>query len=173
MVIQVSRKLSNLLVVIVLFLITIILLKSSPTFNKWFAKNILNNNISFVKIAKKYETLVGKPLPFKKFYEEPVFDEKLKYLSKEDHNEGVLLKLENNLVPSINKGLVIFVGTKDNEKCLTIEGNDYDVTYCGLTNIGVKLYDHVEIGEYIGEVKGELILYFIKDGEYLNYEEFI
>ena len=42
-----------------------------------------------------------------------------------------------------------------------------------LVNIGVKLYDHVDAGTYIGEVNENLILYFIKNGEYLNYEDFI
>ena len=168
-----SRKISNALITIILFLITIIFLKSNSTFKNWFDKNILNNNISFVKISSKYESLFGKPLPFKSSLEKSVFSEKLKYLSKEEYDGGVLLKLDNNLVPSINDGLVVFIGNKDGKKCLTIESIEYDTIYCMLSSIGVKLYDHVDAGSYIGEADEYLLLYFVKDGEYLDYEDFI
>ena len=112
-------------------------------------------------------------MPFKKYVTEQVFNEKLKYLSKEKYNSGVLLKLESNLVPSLGDGLVIFIGNKDNQKCLTIEEAEYDVTYCLFENFGVELYDHVKKGTYLGEVQENLVLYFNKNGEYLNYEEFI
>ena len=173
MVIYLIKKIYSLMITIILFLVTIILLKSNFNFKNWFDKNVLNNHISITNIASKYETLFGKPLPFRNLIKEPVFSEKLNYLSKEKYKEGVLLKLSNNLVPSLDKGLVIFVGKKDEENCITIESIDYDTTYCMLMNIGVKLYDHVDIGTYIGEVNEKLILYFTKNGEYLDYEEYI
>ena len=167
------KKFSNVLVTIVIFLITIIFLKSSHAFRSWFNKNILDNHISFVKISEKYENLFGTPIPFKKISESPVFNEKLSYSAKEKYDKGVLLTVNNNLIPSLTKGLVIFVGNKDDKKCIIIEGSDYDTSYCMLTNIGVKLYDHVEAGTYIGEVNEKLLLYFLKNGEYLDYEEYI
>ena len=167
------KKISNILITIILFLITIIFLKSSSSFKNWFTKNVLDNNISFVKIASKYESLFGSPIPFLKLDNLPVFSEKLNYSSKEEYDDGVLLKVDNNLIPSLTKGLVIFIGDKDSKKCVIVEGNDYDISYCMLVNIGVKLYDHVDAGTYIGEVNENLILYFIKNGEYLNYEDFI
>jgi len=167
------RKISNLFITIILFLITIIFFKSNIKFKEWFTKNVLDSHIPFAKISEKYESLFGLPIPLKKSSFTSVFNEKLKYLSKENYDNGVILNLENNLVPSIEKGIVIFVGNKENKKCLTIESAEHDITYCMFTNVGVKLYDHVEIGSYLGETSGKLLLYFTKNGEYLNYEEFI
>lgn len=43
-----------------------------------------------------------------------------------------------------------------------------------LENISVKLYDYVNSGDYLGEVKGEdLYLVFEKNQEYLKFEDYI
>ena len=167
------KKIFHLLVTIIIFLVTIILFKSDKSFKDWFQKNVLDNNLSFTMISSKYESLFGNPMPFKDLIEEPVFNEKIKYISKEKYENGVLLNVDSNLVPSLGKGLVIFIGKKDNQNCIIVEQEDVDINYCMLKNIGVKLYDHVEKGSYIGEVDKKLILYFIKNGEFLNYENFI
>ena len=171
--IKLLKKLSYLLITIVIFLITIILFKSNHYFKEWFWQNVLDNNLSFTTISKKYETLFGNPMPFKDLIEKPVFSEKIKYVLAEKYENGVMLNVENNLIPSISKGLVIFIGKKNNQNCVIVEQNNIDISYCMLINIGVKLYDHVEEGSYIGEVNKKLVLYFIKDGEFLNYEDFI
>ncbi len=171
--IKLLKKLSRFLITVILFLITIILFKTNSSFKKWFQKEILDNNLSFTSISSKYESLFGNPMPFRNLFEEPVFSEKIKYNSKEKYENGVLLNVENSLIPSLGKGLVIFIGKKNERNCVIIEQIDVDVSYCNLKNIGVKLYDHVEAGSYIGEVDKKLILYFIKDGEFLNYEDFI
>ena len=173
MVIILLNKCYKILITVVLFLITIISFKSNALFKEWFYKNILDKTLSFTKIASKYESLFGTPIPFKNVSLEPVFSEKLEYTSKERYKKGVLVNVSNNLIPSIGKGLVIFIGQKDGENCIIVEQEDIDVNYCMLKNIGVKLYDHVDAGTYIGEVNKKLFLYFTKDGEFLNYEDYI
>jgi len=160
-------------VTIVLFLVTIILFKSSSDFKNWYYKNILNNTLSFTTIASKYEELFGKPIPFKKNIIEPVFEEKLKYNSIKKYKEGYLVDLENDLIPSLTDGLVIFIGKKDDNLCVVVEKEKTEISYCMLKNVGVKLYDHVSKGSYIGEANEKLFLILSNGGDYLDYEEFI
>ena len=171
--INLLKNISKLLITTIIFLITIISFKSNISFKEWFKKEILDNNLSFTTISSKYESLFGNPMPFKNLIEEPVFSEKIKYSFKASYNNGVILNVESNLIPSLGNGLVIFIGKKNNENCVVIEQDNVDINYCNLKNVGVKLYNHVEEGSYIGEVDKKLILYFIKDGEFLNYEDFI
>ena len=44
---------------------------------------------------------------------EPVFNEQLTYNNKESYLDGVKLKLENNLVPINESGIVVFIGEKE------------------------------------------------------------
>lgn len=168
------KKLLHLMITIIIFLVTIISFKSSEDFKNWFQVHVLNNSFSFTNIASKYESLFGNPIPFKSFIKEkPVFSEKINYSSLTQYNNGILLNVDNNLIPSIGEGLIIFIGKKDNQNCIIVDQKDVEVTYCMLKHIGVKLYDHIEAGSYIGEVDQKLLLYFTKNGEYLNYEDFI
>ena len=46
--------------------------------------------------------------------------------------------------------------------------------YGNLQNINVELYDYVEKGKLLGEAKGtNLYLVYQKDGEYVDYKEYI
>lgn len=166
------KKITKLLIIILLFLITIVLFKKSASFKSWFNEKVLNNSISFTSIASIYESLFGSPIP-SQFKTTPVFSEKLEYSRKEKFDGGVLLTVDKKLIPSIDDGLVINIFKKDNKNCVIIENLNVEITYCLLENYGIKLYDHVEKGSYIGEVNNKLLLYFKKDGEFLNYEDFI
>ena len=169
--VNIMKKITKLLITILLFLTTIVLFKKNSTFRNWFNENIMNKTLSFTAISKAYESLFGSPIPFKKI--ESVFNEKLVYRDKEDYNNGVILTVDNNLIPSLSNGLVIFVGEKDYKNCVVVEDESLEITYCLLSTFGVKLYDHVSKGSYIGEVNDKVLLYFKKNGEYLNYEDFL
>ena len=102
--------------------------------------------------------------------------EELKYKSKEQYEEGVKLKVEKNyLVPILDSGMVVYVGEKENYGDVVIiqQVDGTDVWYSNLGSINVKLYDYVEKGSLIGEVNNDLYMIFSKDGNYLNYEEYI
>ena len=167
------KKVYKILITCIIFLITIILFKKSDNFKSWYQEHILNNNLSFTLIASKYESLFGSPFPFKRYFLEPVFDEKLKYNDITEYKNGYLVDLENNLIPSLSDGMVIFIGEKDNELCVVVEEELLEISYCMLENVGVKLYDYVSKGSYIGEANQRIFLVFTKSGEYLDYEEFI
>lgn len=158
---------------IIIFLSTIIAFKKSLSFKKWFNKNILDDTFSFTNLEKKYEKLFGSPFPFKEKIASQVFSEKLKYKDVTSYKNGALLTLENELIPSIDAGLVIFIGEKEGFKCVTVDQESYEVTYCMLDTVAVSLYEHVSKGMLIGNSNGKILLIFKKDGEYLNYEAFI
>lgn len=171
-----TRILTKILVCLVLFLSISILYKTSPTFQENFTKTFYKN-INFAKVKKLYNKYLGGIFPLEKFptKTETVFSEKLKYISKEPYKDGVKLEVDNNyLVPTINSGMVAFIGDKeDYGKTIIIKGEDgIDIWYAGINNPAVKLYDYVEKGTFLGETTtNTLYLVFSKDSEILNYEK--
>ena len=137
-------------------------------------------NFSFASINKAYKKIFGSPIPFSEFVKEPVqptFKEQLVYQEKEPYQDGVKLLVEEHyLVPVKNSGLVVFIGEKEGYgKTVIIQQMDgIDLWYGGLEEINVKLYDYVEEGSLLGETTEEnLYLVFKKEGNTLNYEEYL
>lgn len=168
------------LVVILFTVVTLILLKSSSDFKTKFYKYIYEDNISFASINNLYQKYFGSPIPFSNLLEEktvPTFNETLTYSNKKEYLEGVELTVTSNyLVPNLESGMVIFVGEKDNlGKTVIIEQvNGMEVWYSNLSEINVQIYDYLEKGNLVGEVTDQkLYLTFKKDGEVLNYEDYI
>lgn len=168
------------LVVVLLTIVTLILLKSSTTFKTKFYHYIYEDNISFASINNLYQKYFGSPIPFSSLLKEktvPTFNEKLTYSSKKQYLDGVELEVSTNyLVPNLESGMVIFVGEKENlGKTVIIEQvNGVEVWYSNLSSININIYDYIEKGSLIGEVDSQkLYLTFKKDGEILNYEDYI
>lgn len=168
------------LVVVLITIITLILLKSSSHFKTKFYKYIYEDNISFASINSLYQKYFGSPIPFSHLLEEkttPTFNETLTYLDKKDYLDGVELSVASNyLVPNLESGMVIFVGEKENlGKTVIIEQvNGVEVWYSNLSEVNVQIYDYLEKGSLVGEVTDQtLYLTFKKDGEVLNYEDYI
>ena len=82
---------------------------------------------------------------------------------------------DNYLIPSINEGIVIFNGKKDDKNTIIIQQpNKIDVWYSNLNNTNVKLYDYVDKNQIIGEANNnELYLSFYKDGVEIDYKKII
>ncbi|MDD2181025.1 MAG: M23 family metallopeptidase [Bacilli bacterium] len=174
------KYLNRLLIITVLTLITLIFLKSNTNFRNFFYKNIYDTNFSFAKVNDIYEKYFGSPIPFKDLFKDkttPVFNEKLKYKESNKYKDGVKLVVDTNyLVPSIDKGIVIFIGDKDEYKNTIIiqQSDGVDVWYSNVGNINVKLYDYVKEGSLLGEtIDNNLYLVFKKDGTILDYKDFI
>jgi len=166
----------KLLVTIIITLIILIIIKSNKVFKKNFYKYVYESNISFSKINKLYKEYFGNILPLNIKDLEPVFNEKLIYEEKEKYLDGVKLIVgENYLVPSLNDGVVVFTGYKENYGNVVIinQSDGTDLWYGNLDNINVKLYDNIKKGQYIGNVKNELYLVFKKNGNILDYEKYI
>lgn len=172
--------LSKICICAILVLGTLILVKSSTVFKNELYKNVYETNISFAYINQIYEKYAGSPLPFKDYFmnkEQPVFEENLSYNSIDAYLDGAKLIVDNQyLIPVLESGLVIFIGEKEGYGNTVIIGqsNGIDVWYSNIDNIAVSLYDYVEKGILLGNAKEDYFyLVFKKDGQVLNYEEYI
>lgn len=168
---------NRILVSIVIVLVILIGSKKSDMFKNTIYNNVYNNTLTFPYLNMLYNKYLGNILPFKlDIGIKPVFNETLKYKSSEPYLDGVKLDVDiNYLVPSINSGLVIFEGDKDNlGNTIVILGSDGKEVWYSNINNKVKLYDYVEKGSYIGDtIDDKLYLTFVQDGSILNYEEYI
>lgn len=168
----------KLLLSIVIMLIILIQLKQNTNFKTKFYQYVYDTNFSFATINNWYEKKFGSPIPFKNLIKEnqPVFKEKLKYTNASKYLDGVKLEVGTNyLVPSLEKGIVIFVGEKENygNTVIVQQQNGIDVWYSNLENINVKLYDYIDSGSLIGEVNQNLYLKFVSNGEVIDYKPYI
>ena len=167
----------KLLISIVITLIILILIKSSSDFKNDFYKKVYNRNISFTKLKKVYNKYICNLDIFDKVVKtEMVFNEELTYKSKEKYLDGVKLNVDSNyLVPINESGIVVFIGEKEgyNNTVIIQRIDGIDEWYGNIQNVNVKLYDYVSKGELLGDVNNNLYLVYKKDGNILNYEEYL
>ena len=106
-----------------------------------------------------------------------VFQETFHYEKKEDYQEGTRFTVgKGYLMPNLESGLVVFWGEKEGYgKTLIIQQVDgLDAWYVGLSDIDYELYDYVEKGSLLGEVKEEVLdLYFQKDGAFVKNQDYV
>lgn len=171
---------SKILFCIILVLVILICIKSSDEFKTNFYKYVFETNISFAQINKIYEKYAGSSLPFKELFikdVEQVFNENLVYEEKSKYLDGVKLQVDSNyLVSSLKDGIVIFIGEKENYGYTIIisQVDGIDVWYSNIDNPALELYDNVKQGSLIGNAKDDYFyLVFKKDGQVLNYEEYL
>lgn len=171
---------TKLLITIIITLIFLIILKKDIKIRDKFYKLVYETNIDFAQINSWYKKNFGSSLPFKDLVKEDVktvFNETLTYKERHKYLDGVKLKVADNyLLPSKESGIVVFIGEKEGYgKTIVIDGSDgIEVWYGNLDKINVKMYDFVEKGEYLGEVKdNNLYMVFKKNGEVLDYNEYI
>lgn len=170
---------SKMLLSILLFLIGMILVKSDVGNLKFIEVKIYEENLPFQKIKGFYEKYFGRVLSGEKNLKkmEDVFHETITYSLKEEYQEGVKLKVEESyLVPNLENGIIIYIGEKEGiGNTIIIEQEDgVDVYYGNVVLSNKKLYDYIEKGEIIGQVKTDfLYLAFQKRGEYLDYQDYL
>lgn len=162
---------------VLLTVVTLIVLKANTKLKAPFYKYVYEDNISFAEINKTYKKYFGSQIPFSDVLKtKTVFNESLKYSSKEKYNDGVLLNVDTNyLVPVIEEGMVVFVGEKEHYgKTVIVSGtNGVDIWY-GNINSNVKLYDYIDKNSLLGEsIDKKIYLVFKKDSNILNYEDYI
>lgn len=174
------KTLSKICLCTILVLVIMILSKTYPKFKDIVYKNVFETNFSFATINATYKKWFGSSMPFEDLFSKNaqiVFSSKIEYEEASKYKDGVRLTVDDNyLVPVLKQGLVVFIGEKEEYgNTVIIEQSDgIDVWYSNLENISVKLYDYVDAGNYLGEVKEEyLYLVFKKEGDVLNYQEYI
>ena len=167
----------KLLISIVITLVILILIKSSSNFKNEFYKKVYSDNISFTQLKQVYNKYIGNLDIFDNVVKtEMVFNEKLTYKSKEKYLDGVKLNVDvNYLVPINESGIIVFIGEKEgyNNTVIVQRVDGIDEWYGNIQNVNVKLYDYVSKGELLGDVNNNLYLVYKKDGNILNYEEYL
>ena len=167
----------KLLISIVITLVILILIKSSSNFKNEFYKKVYSDNISFTQLKQVYNKYIGNLDIFDNVVKtEMVFNEKLTYKSKEKYLDGVKLNVDADyLVPINESGIIVFIGEKEgyNNTVIVQRVDGIDEWYGNIQNVNVKLYDYVSKGELLGDVNNNLYLVYKKDGNILNYEEYI
>ncbi len=169
---------NKILVCFIIGLTCLIFLKTNPSFKEFITNKVFKDNLSFAYFNNLYNKYFGSIFPsYVNNDSETVFNEKLSYKSSSSYYDGYKLEVDNKyLVPIINSGIVVFIGEIENYgKTVIIEGIDgVDIWYGNLDNYGVKIYDYVKEGNYLGEVKDtNLYLVFQKNREYLKIEDYL
>ena len=174
------KQITRLCFSLILLFTTLIILKAKPEFKDVVYKQVYEKNISFSTINSIYEKYAGSALPFDNLFKgkiNSVFNETLEYNDANKYLDGVKLTVTSNyLVPALDSGLVIFIGEKENygNTIIIQQANGIDVWYSGIGTASVKLYDYVDKGAFVGEVaENTFYLVFKKDGEALNYQDYI
>lgn len=165
------------LICVILFLVISIICNFSDSNLLWFKNNIYDNNINFTFFNKIYNKYINKYLPFDLYDEKIVMSDKFVYSEKEKYLNGVKLNVGKSYnMKSLCGGIVVYIGDKEKlGNTVIIQGTDgVDYWYSNLDNLSIKLYDYIEKNAMLGTSKDEYIyLTFVKNGEYLNYEEYI
>lgn len=171
--------LSKIMILSILFLVALIYSKSSESNKLYLYEKVFADNISFASINNFYNKYLGDILPFGDIFKsnKPVFNETLSYSDSSIYKDGVMLTVNNDyLVPVIEGGIVVFVGDKDGYgKTVVIQQpNGVNLWYGNILNLNVKIYDYVEKGSLLGEVKdNKLYLVYEKEGKFLDYKEYL
>lgn len=172
-----TNLIAKILIVIIITLSILIMSKTSKELNLKIKRIIFENNFNFNKYMNEYSKYFSEFLPFEKFLNtETVFNEELKFNEKNIYHDGVELKVgQKYLVPSIDSGLVVYIGEKENYGKVVIiqQVNGIDLWYGNLDTVAVDLYDYIEKGTLIGETLNDsLFVVLEKEGTYLNYDEY-
>lgn len=161
------------LICIVLFLITSIFVNYSDANLLLFKNHVYDKSFNFSKITNIYNKYFGKVLPA---------DEKIinashntNYSNYNTYKDGAVINDITTVYP-FKSGIVVFIGDKEEYgQTIIIQGMDgIDYWYSNVENINVKLYDYIESDNIIATAKdNKLYVLFMKDGKFLNYEEYI
>lgn len=137
-------------------------------------EELFQTNFNFSKINKLYSAL------FKKVNIEDSqvvsLDNGINYSSHEKYKDGVSLKTKSGeAVSFIDSGIVVFIGQKEGYgNTLIVQQSDgVDVWYGNIENISVNIYDYVNKNTNFATLKDDLYLVFQKNGEFLDYQEYI
>lgn len=176
---SVQNFLTRCLLTIIIVLIALIAIRKKPSLKKYIIENVYEKSFKFTKVRSIYQKYFGSIVPIEKIVKEetPVFSEKLTYSTSNAYKDGVALSVSKNyMVPSLQSGIVVFIGEKEEYgSTIIIEQIDgIEVFYSNVTTDNLKLYDYIEKGSLLGEAKtNKIYLVFSKDGKYLNYKDYI
>lgn len=169
---------SKILVCIILIIAGLIVLRYDNNNSRKIYKFIYEDNLSFAKINAFYKKYLGDILPFQSSFNntKAVFNDEISYQSLNIYKDGVALTVsENYLIPSLDDGIVIYVGEKENYNNTIIvqQANGIDVWYGNVSNSNINIYDYVSKGEILGMTNGNtLYLAFANEEGFVDYKEY-
>ena len=166
------------LITIIVTLILLIGFKMNNNFKKTFYHYVYEENFPFSAVKNFLQEKFGTSLTFDKIVtDEEVFNEKLSSKDKSLYHDGVKLTVSSEyMIPSLESGIVVYIGEKENYKQVVIvqQMNGVDVWYGNIKQANVKLYDYVEKGSLIGQVDNKtLYLVFQKEGKFVDYQSYL
>lgn len=164
------------LISIIILLISLCLVKKYPNIKEYIKKNVYGNNISFSKINNRVSKYFKNIYPSSVDDIKPVFNDNFIYESYKEYNNGLEFTVSNNyLMPSLENGMIVYSGKKDNYGNTLIIScvNGIDIWYVGLDNLNYKLYDYVKKGDLLGEVvNNKVYIYYEENGIFKDYKEY-
>ncbi len=171
--------LTRILIGIILILGSMIFINYKDKNKELYQKYIFTDSLAFHKFNKIYDKYMGKFVDESKTIPEDkvVFSETLSYKGIDKYLDGYKLEVGTSyLVPTLQSGIVVFNGDKDDYgKTLIIQGVDgVDIWYCGVDIHEISLYDYIESGSLLGESASDKItIVVVKDGEFLDFEKYL
>lgn len=169
---------NQVLICIVLFL-TVLILTKNTSFKDKLYEFVYSYNFSFLEIEEFVKKNFGRIIPSTKNDKdiEVVSSEKLEYKNLTEIDDGVLLEVDKNtLITSLESGLVVFIGEKEEYgNVLILEQVDgTEAWYIGVNLNEFKLYDYIEKGTILGESSDtEIKLLFKKNKEGVDYKTYL
>lgn len=174
---NISRIFTKVLLSVILVLTCTIYIKLSPDNLNFFKSHVFESNITFTKINNWYHSVFGNILPSFKEPDTSLVSSNVDGIKRVDYLDGYKLSVSKNTpLKTIASGLLVFLGEKEGYgKVAIIQGVDgVDIWYGGIMDTDYKLYDYIESNSIIGNtIEDYYYLLFLKDGQYLKYEEYI
>ena len=175
---KVQAYILKILVTIIITLLILIGFKYSNDFKQLFSKYVYNTSFPFSTVKEFYQNYFKEPFVKEEVLnEKAVFEEKLTYSNKSLYQDGVKLTVAKEyMVPSLESGIVVFIGNKDsyNQTIIVQQMNGVDAWYGNIGSVNVELYDYVEKGSLLGMVlDNTLYMAFQKEGNFVDYKDYI
>ena len=168
---------NKLLVLGILFVGVLITVKVNPTAASWVKTHVYMDNFSFAQIENWYNKYIGGIFSSNDDEVTQVFSGTIPYTSLEPYYDGVRLKVSSgSVVESLLSGIIVSIGeTEHYGNTIVVEQVDGVSVWYGNVDVSdVKLYDYVEKGHILGMSRSEeLYLVLMKDGAYLNYQDYV
>ena len=170
---QGNKRFKNIILKLVLSIFILIsilsICKLSPSTKKLIKKELFETNFNFSYV----NNLISKVFPNKTV---PVNDESIRYKEYSPYLNGVEISFsEGDTINLIDSGIVVYVGYKEGygNTVIVQQSNGVDVWYGNIDNVSVNLYDYLTKNTIIGTSKDRLYLVFQKNGEFLDYKDYI
>lgn len=168
------------MICVILFLGLAIMCKRDADYKSYVYKNMYEDCFDFARIRKFYTKYMGGVFPIEGINNRKVtsvFEDKLVYEKISDYEDGAMLEVDYNyLVPTIDSGIIVYIGEKSKYgNVVIVNGDDgEDIWYGNLCNVMGKLYDGVEKGSYIGEVcDNKMYVVVTKKNKFLDYRDYL